>query len=357
MGATVLKFKPKGGDMVLGDVPLAENEAYYRRRKAGLKTLLDNLNREWKMIQERHRGKVEELGSELDVYLMGLAPGTKKAYTGELKRADAYFEKEGKEISDDTLPEYLLFRFQELKHAPASILLGVRALKWRADKLDDPDPFGNKSKAVMFHIKSQGKGRGRGKVAPILKEHLERIEECCEAERTLLGLRDYCLICLGFDAALRVSEISAVRVEHVATGRDGKVRLFIPSSKTDQGGQGVHVRISEGTGEVIKEWRRQSGISSGPLFRPLRADRIGETALTPHAVRNVIRKRAKQAGVEGRISGHSLRRGCSQSLSLKGISIQQVAVHCRWKSPAMVIAYSEGAEVADSAIGKLYEED
>ena len=357
MGATVLQFKPKGGGMALDDLTISEIEETYRRRKRDLRERLKELEEQRRYLVERHRGKVEELGPGLEVFLMGLTPATKKAYVGELKRADAYFK--GQPIDDDNLPEYLLFRHEELNHAPASILLGVRALSWRADKLDEPDPFGKKSQSVMSHIKREGKeqGRGRGKVDPILKDDLDEIVDCCEEERTLLGLRDACMISLGFDAALRVSEISAVQAEQVATGRDGKVRLFIPVSKTDQSGQGVYIRISEYTGELIKLWRLRSGISAGPLFRPVRAEGIRETALTDHAIRNAVRKRAKQAGIRGRISGHSLRRGCSQSMTLEGIPAQAVAVHCRWKSTAMVVRYAEGAEVADSAIGMLYGED
>jgi integrase len=57
----------------------------------------------------------------------------------------------------------------------------------------------------------------------------------------LQGLRDAALLSLGYDAGLRVSELVAVTVAHIDPHSDGSALLFIPSSKTDQEGQGPGV--------------------------------------------------------------------------------------------------------------------
>jgi site-specific recombinase XerD len=51
------------------------------------------------------------------------------------------------------------------------------------------------------------------------------------------GLRDAALLSLGYDAGLRVSELTAAAVEHLEPQADGSGLLAIPRSKTDQEGQ------------------------------------------------------------------------------------------------------------------------
>ena len=355
MGATVLQFKARGDGMDVEDLTLAEIDKTYRRRKRDLRYALSQLEEQHTYLVKRYRGEEKELASELEPYLLGLAPATRKAYGSELRKADAYFD--GNPIDDDSLPEYLLWRHREMGLAPATILVGIRALTWRAKKLGEPVPFGEKSKSVLQFIQREGVGRGRGKVTALLREDLEKMVDCCEAENTLLSRRDAAVLSVMFDAALRISEASAIQVEHVAIGSDGKFRLFIPSSKTDQTGNGVHIRISHSTFSMVEAWKRHSRIIDGALFRPVRAEGIGPGALTADAIRNTIKRRAKQAGIDSRVSGHSLRRGCAQSMTLQGMASHKIALHCRWKSTAMLVSYSDGVDVLDSAIGELYNED
>lgn len=53
------------------------------------------------------------------------------------------------------------------------------------------------------------------------------------------GLRDRALISIAYDAGLRRSEVVRIRVEHIERLPTGEGSLFIPRSKTDQGGEGA----------------------------------------------------------------------------------------------------------------------
>src|SRR3546814_15987703 len=55
----------------------------------------------------------------------------------------------------------------------------------------------------------------------------------------LQGLRDAALLSLGYDAGLRVSELTVVEAVHIAHQQAGSATLFIPFSKTDQEGEGA----------------------------------------------------------------------------------------------------------------------
>ena len=68
--------------------------------------------------------------------------------------------------------------------------------------------------------------------------------------------------------------------------------------------------------------------------------------LIPHSARRIIKKRAADAGVEGFISGHSLRVGSAVSLAQAGASVVDMQVAGRWKSSQMPVRYAK-AELAE----------
>ena len=70
----------------------------------------------------------------------------------------------------------------------------------------------------------------------------------------------------------------------------------------------------------LKRYRKLGDISEGALFRRIRrGDHIHNERLTAHSARRIIKKRAAAAGVEGFISGHSLRVGSAVSLAKAGL--------------------------------------
>ena len=96
-----------------------------------------------------------------------------------------------------------------------------------------------------------------------------------------------------------------------------------------------------------------AGIESGPLFRPVPGRRIGETRLGAAAICAVIKRRAKQAGITRRVSGHSLRVGAAQSLVAEGASLVDVQVAGRWKSSSMPAYYVRNQEASRGAVARL----
>lgn len=62
---------------------------------------------------------------------------------------------------------------------------------------------------------------------------------------------------------------------------------------------------------AVKDWLELSGLTEGPVFRPInRHERIGTKALTAHAVAKIVKRTALKAGMPiPELSGHSLRAG------------------------------------------------
>ena len=87
-------------------------------------------------------------------------------------------------------------------------------------------------------------------------------------------------------------------------------------------------------------------IDRGPLFRPVdRWGRVSDQRLGPNSVRAAIKRRAAQAGIRGRVSGHSLRIGTAQKLAEAGTSLVEIQKEGRWKSSDMP-AYCVRGQVA-----------
>ena len=84
---------------------------------------------------------------------------------------------------------------------------------------------------------------------------------------TLPALRDAALLSLAYDTGLRVAELVRVAVRDIAPEPDGSAVLTVPSSKTDQAGQGAYAWLSPDTMRRVSAWRTGGGISEGPLFR------------------------------------------------------------------------------------------
>jgi len=91
---------------------------------------------------------------------------------------------------------------------------------------------------------------------------------------TLIGLRNRALLLVGFDAALRRSELVALDVEHIRSYPEG-IELFLPVSKSDQAGHGstalVLARAQSPYCPVraLISWLDATGISCGAVFRRL----------------------------------------------------------------------------------------
>ena len=102
---------------------------------------------------------------------------------------------------------------------------------------------------------------------------------------------------------------------------------------------------------LIIRYRRKSGIGSGALFRRIRfQNHVTEDRLGVKGAREAIRRRAAEAGVEGVISGHSLRVGAAISLAEAGATVSEVQQAGRWQGPTMPARYVREAPAEQSPV-------
>lgn len=191
------------------------------------------------------------------------------------------------------------------------------------------------------------------KAAPLLVMDLRDIVSRLDL-RTLLGLRDRALLCLGFAAALRRSELVALDVEDVEIRPEGLV-LSVRRGKTDQEGQGRRIGIAVGRTELcpvaaVHAWRVAAGINDSALFRSVTRHGAVGARLSDRAVDLVVRRHSNAARLAGDYSAHSLRAGLATSAAQAGLSERDIAAQTGHRSLAVLRGYIREGELFRSNV-------
>ncbi|MDE0191406.1 MAG: tyrosine-type recombinase/integrase [Gammaproteobacteria bacterium] len=285
-----------------------------------------------------------------------LARSTRNTYAGALRRFGEWLE--GRPPTDSLLAWHI----QEMSWrglSPPSGALVVAAVKRAVRDLDKAGcrgaehPVGPLTIEQLERFRREGAGRGRGQAGALRWEDADGMSKRAEAGEDPRGIRDAAVIGVASDALLRVAEASALNAEDVSFQDDGSAHLAIRRSKTDQHGAGAVCYVAPPAAERVRKWMTTAGIESGPLFRPVAGRRVVEKRLGSAAVGAVIKRRAVQAGIMRRVSGHSLRVGTAQSLVENGASLVDVQVAGRWTSPEMPARYVRGQEASRGAVARL----
>ena len=193
-------------------------------------------------------------------------------------------------------------------------------------------------------------------------EEIQRLVATCDDGPA--GLRDRALLLIAFAGALRRSELCAIEVEHV-TWKPRSLELMIPRSKTDAAAKGARVGIPRGKMEAtcpvraLQEWLKAAGIERGPVFRSVtRHGTLRSKALTGEAVRLIVVKRARLAGVKGTllepISPHGLRAGFITSAYRNNLPDEEIMEHSRHRSLTVMRSYVRRSKLSQaSPAGKV----
>jgi len=183
--------------------------------------------------------------------------------------------------------------------------------------------------------------------------------------RDELGLRDAALLRVAYDAGCRRSELVAILVQHIEKDAQGAGTLFLPSSKTDQAGEGAWAYLSPVTMAAIGRWRDKADIRKGPLFRRVETHfdgsiaAIGRAALHPNSITLIYKRLIRAAHAKKllgemsdaelerwvqAVSSHSIRVGVAQDNFAAGEGLPAIMQAYRWRDPRTVLRY--GAQLA-----------
>jgi len=158
-------------------------------------------------------------------------------------------------------------------------------------------------------------------------------------------VRDSCIIELALGTGLRVSEISALRLEDIDLKRGGN-SLVVRHGKGDRLRL---VKFSSGLKTTIQDYLDYRDSSSLYLFPSVRKELMSSTA-----IQKVFKKWAKKAGLPARYSIHSCRHFYASALlkvSKNLRLVQQQLGHKSYQS-TIVYSFSQDEEITE-AVEKL----
>lgn len=234
----------------------------------------------------------------------------------------------------------------------------LSALRFAHQLADLPSPTDAARVVAVWEGIRRTHGEPADQAEPLQPPELFQVVEGCPTvkewrtrgrapEPSLAGARDRALLLVGFVAALRRSELSALDVDHVDDHPNG-MTVAIPRSKTNQTGEQTElVVIPRAATETrcpvraLEHWLDLAQITAGPVFRKVtKSNRPGPTRLHPESINTLIQTAIARTGVDpGPYSAHSLRAGFVTYTHRRGASDRAIAHQTRHRSLATLGQY------------------
>jgi len=302
-------------------------------------------------VAERQSGQIaltEALAAARTYAERSLSASTRRGYARDLAAFRSWCRARAVTAlpaEPQTLAAYLADLAVTDRPATIGRKLAAIAVAHRDAGLESPTEHGM-VKRTLAGIRRE-KGTAPHQKTALLVDDLRRMVAPLGA--SLLDRRDRALILLGFAAALRRSELVALRFEDVRFEEEGLV-LTLRRSKTNQEGRLETIAVAYGsepttcTVRAVRAWLAAAGIIDGPLFCGLTPQGGGlrSTALGDRMVAHVVKRRCKAAGIDpSEVAGHSLRRGFATAAARAKKPDRMIKRHGRWKSTAMLERYIE----------------
>jgi site-specific recombinase XerD len=289
------------------------------------------------------------------------AARTWKAYQADLRDFTAWCETytvASLLAAPETVAAYLTDLAQRCKVATIQRRLSAISQRHAAAGFDSP------THSAIVRLTMQGIRRTHApqqvvrKVRPAVTSIIYKLVD--PLGTSLIDQRDRALILLGFAGAFRRSELAQLRLADITETEDG-LRVVLRQSKTDQEGEGFVKGIPYGHEHKTcpvrawQAWQEAAGITDGLAFRSLtRHSKLG-ASLSDRAVAEIIKRRAKAAGLEyNDFSGHSLRAGLATAAAQAGVSERVIAKQTGHKSLPVLRGYiREGSLFTENAAAKV----
>jgi integrase len=228
------------------------------------------------------------------------------------------------------------------------------------ERLPDPTQDPAVIDVMLGIVSTHGKPQRRKKAADraILSAML-RVQP-----QTIQGIRNRALLLVGFAAALRRSELVALRVGDVEFLSDRMI-LTVRRSKTDNRAVGTALHIARVSNRnlcavhALQLWLTVSKIQDGFIFRKIdRWENIGADKLTPQVVRLIVQDAAARANLTASaFAAHSLRRGAVTQAARNHETTGDIRKLSRHETERMVDVYNEDAADAQMRVTARLLED
>lgn len=186
----------------------------------------------------------------------------------------------------------------------------------------------------------------------LTKDPLMAILDTCDG--SLKGMRDRALLLFAWaSGGRRRSEVAGATMKNLRRQGPASFTYTLAYSKSNQTAahRPENVKPVEGiAGEALQAWLIASGIEAGAIFRQVRkGGHLGEP-LSPAAVREIVRQRAKVAGLPEVFSAHSLRSGFVTEAAAQKVPLADTMALTGHRSVASVVGYFRASGASPAAL-------
>lgn len=269
------------------------------------------------------------------------ALNTQRAYKSDLKYFKEWCDENGQSelpASASTLAAYVSHLADTHKWASINRKLAAISKLHELNNLDLP----TKDKAFRAVMEGIKRTNGvRQKQAPAFKMNdLKKILRAIDIT-IHSGLRDKCLLLLGFAGAYRRSELVSLNIEDVDFNDDGAI-ISLSKSKTNQYGEAEEKAFFYSPEadfcpiRNLKQWINRLERPTGPLFvRVRKGDKITEERLNDMTVYETVKKY-----MGDRYSAHSLRASFITIAKINGADDSEIMRQSKHKTSLMIQRYT-----------------
>lgn len=171
-------------------------------------------------------------------------------------------------------------------------------------------------------------------------DELDRLMRAC-SRRAPSGLRDRALLAVLAFAGLRVGEAVQLRISDLNL-TDGYVQV-----RRGKGGRSRRVSLAPGACAIVQQWlqvRSKLNLpATAPVFCTITKNLQGHPLATAN-IRQMVRRRARRAGIEGRVHPHALRHWCATSMARNRVPLHVVSMQLGHSSLAVTSHYLRNVE-------------
>ena len=294
-------------------------------------------------------------------YMAGAkAEATKRAYSADWSDFSAWCSVRGAAALPASTEAVVLYLTElSATHKVSTLVRRLSAISQAHQVAGFESPTRSAVVRTLMAGIRRAKGTAPMAKAPTLTEDIRAMLATLPAGLT--GTRDRALLLTGFAGAFRRSELVSLNYADVEFNSRGVV-LTLRRSKTDQEGHGRKVALPYGSTfetcpmRSLQAWLEESGITQGPLFRPInRHGQMQPDRLSGFAVSLIVKRCVAAAGLDAsKYSGHSLRSGFATAAAIAGASERAIMNQTGHQSTKMVRRYiRDGNLFRDNAAAKL----
>lgn len=165
---------------------------------------------------------------------------------------------------------------------------------------------------------------------------IKDLNEISRLRKIMLANHDYLyalLLTYGINTGLRVSDILKLKFEDILDERKRVRSSFeVIEQKT---GKRRKIIINDSVREVLDLYMKSTDRREGYIF----SRNNGQKPITREAVWHALNKYAKEAGIQGQIGTHTLRKTFGYQLYKKGIDISRIQYILNHSSPKITLRY------------------